>query len=578
MRRALRCLAFLAVSGLSTPLSATNLPPGFVEDILVRLAAPMSMAWGPDGALWVGGAQGHIWLLKLGTGPRAPLHSIVEVAQLPVSNEGERGTLGIAVDPDYSLNRHLWIYYSKKDPPFRNRLSRFRHVGDQLVEETVILETEDLLDTVHNGGCLRFASDKTLYMSTGDDQQRNATSQDPHDLRGKILHINRDGSPASGNPFLDGRNGDPRVWAVGLRNPWKFNLHPDSEILFIGDVGASRFEEINIGIPGANYGWALTEGPAPPGVSGVTYPIYSYPHTSVDGHAVIGGDHARAVNFPQEFKGNYFFGDAITREIFRMRLDESDQPVSVEVFASDLTAGPVDIQFGPDGALYYLEYNGGMIGRISHAGGSNRQPVARATVSPDSGQAPLEVTLDASASFDPDGEPLSYLWDLGDGTRSDQSVVRKTYAAGAYLASLTVTDGRGASSTLKDLRIVSGNSHPAALIQEPRPGRLYFEGEAIVFAGQGIDPEDGIIPCERLRWRVIFHHRGHIHPFLILQGTCNGTFVINSHGEEDTFYEILLTVEDSGHPLGTAGALPGTASLAIHPRSQALVIRGGGSS
>jgi glucose/arabinose dehydrogenase len=543
------------------------MPPGFVEDTLASLFAPMTMAWAPDGALWVGGVEGSVWRLQLGPGPRAAVNSIVEVARLPVSHEGERGTLGIAIDPDYPQNGHIWIYYSRKDPPVRNRLSRFRHVGDQLVEETVIFETEDLINAVHNGGCLRFASDKTLYISTGDDGRGSSTSQNAHDLRGKILHINRDGSPASGNPFLDGRNGDPRVWALGLRNPWRFNLQPGSENLFIADAGESAFEEIDIGLPGANYGWALTEGPTPAGVPGVTYPIYSYPHTSPLGQAIIGGDHARAVNFPQEFEGHYFFGDVVTKEIFHLSLDQLNQPLSVGTFASDLAQGPVDIQFGPDGALYYLEFDGGIVGRISYVGGVNRQPVARATLSPDNGPAPLKVILDASASSDPDGEPLRYFWDLGDGLGSEQPVVEKTYAAGAYLASLTVTDPQGASSTLKDLRIVSGNSRPAALIQEPRPGRLYVEGEPIAFVGQGVDPEEGIIPCERLGWRVIFHHLGHIHPFFSLQGSCSGTFVIQSHGEQETFYEILLTVEDSGLPLGASGILTGSASLAIHPRA-----------
>jgi len=236
MRRAILCLAFVAVSGLSTPLAAANLPPGFVEDTLTRLSGTMTMAWAPDGALWIGGVEGEVWRLQLGPGPRAAVNSIVEVAKLPVSHDGERGTLGIAVDPDYSVNGHIWVYYSKKDPPVRNRLSRFRHVGDQLVEETVILETADLIESVHNGGCLRFAADKTLYISTGDDAQGSSTSQNARDLRGKILHINRDGSPAPGNPFLDGQNGDPRVWAFGLRNPWRFSLQPASETLFIGDV------------------------------------------------------------------------------------------------------------------------------------------------------------------------------------------------------------------------------------------------------------------------------------------------------------------------------------------------------
>jgi glucose/arabinose dehydrogenase len=569
MRRVLGHLGFLAASGAATLASAANLPPGFVEEVVVQVRpSPMAMGWGEGGALWIGGAEGNIWLLQLGTGARPPVLSFQQMAQLPAATEGERGVLGIAVDPDYAVNRNVWVYYTKREPPVRNRLSRFRHVGDQLVEETVVLETSDLLTVFHNGGCLRFASDKTLYLSTGDDEQESDVPQDPHSLKGKILHINRDGTPAAGNPFLDGGQGDPRIWALGLRNPWKFNLQPGSETLFIGDVGADNFEEINIGMRGANYGWPLTEGPVPPGVAGVTYPIYSYPHTSAEGHAVIGGDHAREGGFPPEFAGNYFFGDAITKQIFRMVLDQFNSPVSVEVFASDLATGPVDIQFGPDGALYYLGFDGKLVGRIAFVGGSNRQPTAKVSLSPDNGEAPLEVVLDASASSDPEGGPLRYLWDLGDGTQSDQPIVRKLYPPGDYHASLTVTDNGGVSSTLKDLRIVSGNSRPVALIQKPLQGQLYFEGQPIFFQGQAIDFEEGVIPCGRLTWRVIFHHGGHTHPFLgPLRGVCEGSFVIQSHGVEETFFEIQLVAEDLGQPLGEIGALSGTGTVAIRPRA-----------
>ncbi len=557
--------------GASSSAFASNLPPGFVEELVAsELVGPMSMAWGPGGDLWIGGAQGHVYLLHLGASLGSPPRSRepILVAQLPASKQGERGIIGIAVDPDYPRNHHIWAFYSKSDRPFRNRLSRFRHVGDQLVEETVILETPDLLNDFHNGGCLRFASDKTLYISTGDDGQFSDTAQDPHDLRGKILHINRDGSPAAGNPFLNGREGDPRVWALGLRNPWRFNLQPGSEAMFIADVGGGDYEEVNLGIAGANYGWALTEGPEPPGVPGITYPIYSYPHTSELGNGIIGGDHAPAGNFPPTYKGNYFFGDVATRELFRMVLDESNQPVSVERFASGTLSGPVDIQFGPDGALYYLAFRERGLLRISYVGGSNRQPVARASVEPDNGEAPLEVTLDGSASFDPDGRSLTYLWDLGDGQRSNQAVVRKRYPAGTYFARLTVTDAQGGSSHVQDVRIVSGNTRPSAIIQEPLPNRQYSVGEFINFEGQGIDPEEGVIPCERITWTIIFHHLGHTHPFLgPLQGICEGGFEADPHGEEQTFYEIRLTVEDIGEPLGSTGVLTGTQSVEIFPRA-----------
>ena len=571
MHRILSCVALIVALVTPLPLSATKLPPGFVETVVAsELIGPMSMSWGPGGDLWVGGAQGHVYLLHLGANRDSRPVEPILVAQLPASNQGERGILGIAVDPDYAQNHRIWVFYSKSDAPFRNRLSRFRHVGDQLVDETIVLETPDLLADFHNGGCLRFASDKTLYLSTGDDGQFSDTAQDPHDLRGKILHIRRDGSPAAGNPFLNGQDGDPRVWALGLRNPWRFHLQPGSEVLFIADVGGGAYEEVNLGIAGANYGWALTEGPEPAGAPGVTYPIYSYPHTSELGNGIIGGAHAPAGNFPRAYQGNYFFGDVATRELFRMVLDESNRPVSVERFASGTLSGPVDIQFGPDGALYYLAFRERALLRISYVGGSNRQPVATASVEPDNGEAPLDVTLDGSASFDPDGRSLKYLWDLGDGQRSDQAVVRKSYPTGTFFTRLTVTDAQGASSSIRDLRIVSGNTRPAAIIQEPLPSRQYSVGELINFQGLGIDPEEGVVPCERLTWTVIFHHLGHTHPFLgPVGGTCEGVFRADPHGEEQTFFEIQLTVEDTGNPLGPTGVLTGTQSIEIYPRSTA---------
>ena len=271
----------LAYLGMTSPASATNLPPGFVEQILVdNLPSPMTMAWGPDGELWLGGKLGHVWVLRE--------EELVEVARLAISNDGERGVLGIAVDPDFEQNRHVWIYYSTDGPPFRNRLVRFRHVGDQLVDETLILETPDLNGSFHNGGCIRFGPDDTIFLSTGDDLQNSNTAQNPDDIRGKILHINRDGSPAEGNPYLGG-GGDPRVWAIGFRNPWRFSLQAESDNLFIGDVGDDSYEELDIGVPGGNFGWAQVEGPAPPGVPGMTYPIYSYSHPPISGTPSLPG-------------------------------------------------------------------------------------------------------------------------------------------------------------------------------------------------------------------------------------------------------------------------------------------------
>ncbi len=546
--------------------SAANLPPGFVQELIVTgLNGPMTMAWDPEGHLWIAGQRGNVWRLHL----EAHGFEVENVADLDTNTEGERGIIGIAIDPDYLENRHVWMFYTTAEEPVRNRLSRFRNVGSLLVEETVILETPDLADNIHNGGCLRFAADKTLFISTGDDHQQSETAQNKQDIRGKILHIHRDGSPVSDNPFIDGEEGDPRVWAYGFRNPWKFNLQPESETLFITDVGGSLFEELNLGVPGGNFGWSLAEGPEPSGRAGIIYPIYSYPHTNPDGQAIIGGDHAPATNFPSEYEGNYFFADNITREIFRMVLDDSNTPRSVDVFVSETTDtwGPVDLQFGPDGALYYLTFGRGNLFRVSYVGGVNRQPVAHATVTPNNGAAPLEVTLDASDSFDPEGDPLTYHWDLGDGTQSEQRIVRKSYPPGAYVATLTVTDAGGASAEVRNLSIISGNEAPEPVIQEPVKGRLVLEGEVITFGGTAIDAVEGVVPCEQFSWRIVFHHLGHTHPFLgPIEGVCEDTFIVDTHGEDQVWYEIRLTVKDTGQPLGVVGVLEGVTSVEIFPR------------
>ena len=177
------------------------------------------------------------------------------------------------------------------------------------------------------------------------------------------------------------------------------------------------------------------------------------------------------------------------------------------------------------------------------------------------------VSFDASDSTDADGDALTFRWDLGNGEQSSQRILQRTYPPGSYDVSLTVTDSGGLSSSIQTRRVVSGNARPSAIVQEPPHGMLYGEGEVIAFSGIGIDPEEGVIPCERLTWTVFLHHLGHTHPFFgPLLGTCEGSFQIRSHGESHTFYEIRLGVDDTGAPLGEVGILTGVASVRIYPR------------
>ena len=562
MRRLLVVNVLFWLAALAPPARASDLPPGFQENVYVSgLVAPTSMAWGPSGDLWIGGQRGHVWLHRQG--------QLTLVARLRVASKGEEGIEGIAADPDYATNQWIWIYYTRSEPkPVRNVLSRFRHVGDQLVEETVVLSGPQVSDEVHNGGCLRFAEDKTLFVSVGDDNQPER-AQDKTNLRGKILHLNRDGSPAADNPFRGG-GGNPYVWAWGFRNPFRFSIQPGSGALFVGDVGKDRWEEVDIALAGGNFGWPTVEGPEPAGVKGAIYPIHAYPHVPGQGASITGGDHVRGSSFPPEYQGSYFFGDSTKGWIRRMVLGPSNEVVSVEEWAGKL-ARVVDIQFGPSGALYYVGYDRGKVYEIRYVGGSNRQPVASASVTPDEGNAPLRVTFDATASSDGDGDPLSYLWDLGDGTSAAVPTLAHTYARGAYVARLTVDDGKGGQGRSGDIRIVSGNNRPTAEITSPADEARYHVGDRIGYAGRGIDPEEGILPCSRFSWTIVLHHNDHTHPFLgPLQGSCSGSFVTVNHGESGVFFEIRLSVSDRGGSLGTAGVLVGSQSIAVRPSQGSL--------
>jgi len=551
--------ASLALAG-AVSTSATELPPGFEQQVLTRQAGLTAIAWGADGSIWMTVKEGQI-IRRRGGVDR-------QVALLDVDTDGEHGALGIAVDPAFDLNGHVWIYYTTPGPPPRNRLSRFRSVGEVLADEIVLLETGALGSDFHTGGCLRFAADGTLFVSTGDDDRRSAVAQDLSEIRGKILHLERDGSAVADNPFVHDSQADPRVWASGLRNPWKFSIQPGSETLFIGDVGSDLWEELNLGIPGANFGWDRAEGPDPAGVPGVVYPVHAYPHTSELGNSIIGGDHVRGAQFPPDYEGDYFFADSSTQEIFRVRLDDDNRPVSVDPWAAD-TVGPiVAIRSGPDGALYYIDLFAGLF-RVAYTGRSNRQPVASFEIEPDNGSAPLVAALDASSSYDPDGSDaeLAFRWEIGDGATSDTGpVAEHSFEKGVHHVRLEVTDPGGVTASAEGI-VVSGNHRPTPEILTPAPESLYGDDDVIRFSGEAVDAEDGVLGCESFTWRVTLHHLGHVHPALgPVQGVCEGTFTTPPHGEGDTHYEIVLTVEDSGGDLGEEGRLTGSRSIRIRPR------------
>ncbi len=557
----------LAAWGSPAARSAT-LPSGFAETHVAFLLGPGSFAFDPEGRIWItqhtGSSQAYVWVHQNG--------QLTLALTLSVAFDVERGPHTIEVDPDFLTNHHVWIYYTSAGPPPHNRLSRFTFSNGVLGDELVVIRGPDTQSGNHNGGCLAFGADKTLYLGMGEDLGGTPFAQNPNNLRGKVLRINRDGSAVADNPWVSG-GGDPRVWAMGFRNPFRCRMQPGPDNLFIGDVGSFRWEEINVGIRGGNFGWQTVEGYTNPGVAGMVYPIYAYNSRLPDetGGAIIAGDFAKSGDFAPEYEGNFFFADWVRDELHRMVLDDNLQPTSVSRFATNVPR-PTEVRFGPDGALYYNSRSGfgGVQGiwRIAYVGGSNRQPVAASVASPDSGAAPLSVVLDATGSSDPDQDPLAYAWDLGDGGTSPDPLVGHTYPQGVYTARVNVTDDGGLSALGPPLRIVSGNRRPTAVLVTPASGATYNAGGTIQYSGTASDPEEGNLACSRFTWQVLFHHNDHVHPYLgPIQGACNGSFVTATRGETETtvWYEVRLTVEDSGQPIGTTGTLTASSSVDVHP-------------
>jgi glucose/arabinose dehydrogenase len=355
-------LCFLLL-GLS--LEAAILPAGFTETqygSTLSPGAPTAMAFSPDGRLFVCLQGGQLRIIKSGSLLAAPFVS------LTVDSNGERGLLGLTFDPNFASNQFVYVYYTVPGTPAHNRISRFTASGDVAAagSETVILDLENLSSaTNHNGGAIHFGPDGKLYAGVGENANAS-NAQTLSNRLGKLLRINADGSLPSDNPFFNTALGANRaIWALGLRNPYTFAFQPGTGRMFINDVGASTWEEINQGIAGSNYGWSICEGACSPPNANFRDPLFQYGHGAgtTTGCAIVGGAfYNPPVNqFPASYTGKYFFADLCSGWIRVM--DPSNNTASG--FATGLST-PVDLQIGPDGALYYLiRGNGGQVWRVS---------------------------------------------------------------------------------------------------------------------------------------------------------------------------------------------------------------------
>jgi glucose/arabinose dehydrogenase len=299
-----------------------------------------------------------------------------------IESGGEKGLLGLAFHPDFVINRRFFVNYT-------------RRVGLQL--QTVISEflvspaNPDLADLTterqlmvvnqpfdnHNGGQLAFGPDGFLYIGLGDGGSGGDPSgngQNLNTLLGKILRIDVDSVFTPGkqyaippdNPFITG--GLPEIWAYGFRNPWKFSFDVPTGRLFVGDVGESTWEEVDLVTKGGDYGWNIMEGNHcfPPGsvcsTAGLTTPITEYGHDTAGGVAVLGGFLYRGTAIPS-LTGAYVFGDLSSGHVWALNETSPGTWQRTLILTHAFTVSA----FGRDtsGELYLLDYGGGTILRLA---------------------------------------------------------------------------------------------------------------------------------------------------------------------------------------------------------------------
>ena len=214
-----------------------------------------------------------------------------------------------------------------------------------------------------------------------------------------------------------------------------------------------------------------------------------------------------------------------------------------------INGGPVAIELGPDGLLYYVVFTTGEIARIRHTSGSgsNFPPFAAAAASPPNGYSPLHVGFSSAGSSDPEGGALTYLWEFGDGATATAPNPFHTYTAAGvttFPVRLTVTDNLGATSTAS-LNVVVGSTPPVATIDLPATGAHFTVGQTATYHGSATDPDDGPLPSSALHWTVLLHHNTHIHPFIETTGS-GGSFPVDNHDPTGTWsFEFRFTATDS---------------------------------
>ena len=378
-------------------------PAGFNDYLFASgLNEPTTLEIVPGGKMLVGQRGGVIRVFDHGLLLPKPMLT------LNVETYEEQGLLGMALHPQFPATPWIYVFYTPltgAHPAPTSRVSRFTIAADTVVagSEVVLLGSIPTGVGWHQAGCVRVSSDGYLWISIGDTGNGAVWTRNTSRLEGKLLRLNLDGSIPATNPFVGVSGARGEIWQLGLRNPFRFTIQPVTQQPFVNDVGADSWEEVNIGLPGADFGWPNYEGTVTPKPAAVTNPLYTYPHAG-SGACITAGVFYTGTQFPAEYLGNYLFLEHSRGHIGRIVLNGSNQLVSVTMpwgttASTGWGTGPVDMVLAPDGSLYYTQYSGGQVRRLMFGSlldvepGAQRMALSSPWPNPASGASTLRLSL-----------------------------------------------------------------------------------------------------------------------------------------------------------------------------------------
>ncbi len=357
--------------------AAPDLPTIALATPITGFSQPVAVTNAGDGSnrLFVVEQGGRIRIVKNGT----PLSTSFLDISTRVSTGGERGLLGLAFPPGYQSKGRFYVDYTNVAGD--TVIARYRRsdanpdIADAASEQILLTIAQPFAN--HNGGQLAFSPrDGMLYIGMGDGGDAGDPgnrAQNPAQLLGKILRLDVEtGRPftytiPSNNPFVGRAGYRPEIWAIGMRNPWRFSFDRLTSDLYISDVGQGSYEEVDYQLAasagGENYGWRVMEGlhcynSATCSMTGLTLPVWEYDHSL--GCSVTGGYVYRGAEFPR-MQGLYFYGDYCSGRIWGLRRDTGvwqnaqliETDINISTFGEDET-GNLYVANISSGTIYKL--------------------------------------------------------------------------------------------------------------------------------------------------------------------------------------------------------------------------------